>query len=289
MANAPLPWRLVYGDEDPTYYPSDDDVGTNTLELILRELLRPLLARWLMQQGRHFFVGADQFIYYRQFDATRRVAPDLYVHPGLLPDAAPPSILTWKVGPPVFALEIVSQDKNKDYVESPIRYEQVGVRELILYDPEWKTRVDGRRFQVFATERGKGFVRVDETNEDWIPSHELGCCLREIEGPGHPLLRLATGSTGRDLFPTEAEALAREVDAGKRKAEMLSRQAEVSARQAEALAAQMDEEARAALVDLCEVLGVELTTARQERLATLKADALVVLRGKIKAERCWPE
>jgi Uma2 family endonuclease len=260
MANAMLPWRLASGGEDPTYYPSDDDAGTNTLELILRELLRPLLARWLAQQGRHLFVGADQFVYYRQFDATRRVAPDLYVHPGFSPDAAPPSILVWKDGPPVFALEIVSKDKRKDYVESPLRYEQIGVRELILYDPEWASRIDGRRFQVFATERGKGFTRVDETNEDWIPSSELGCCLREIEGPGYPLLRLATGPTGRTLFPTEAEALGQ----------------------------QMDQAAREAIADLCEVLGIDLTPERRSQLDGMKAEALAALRARLKVERGWP-
>jgi Uma2 family endonuclease len=266
MANAMLPWRLAHGGEDPTYYPPSDDMGTNTLELILRELLRPLLARWLAQQGRRIFVGADQFVYYRQFDATRRVAPDLYAHPGFPPDAAPASILTWKHGPPVFALEVVSKDKRKDYIESPIRYEQVGVRELILYDPEWASRVDGRRFQVFATERGKGFVRVDETNEDWIPSSELGCCFREVEGPGYPLLRLATGPTGRTLFPTETEALTQRADA-------LTRQVNLAAREA--------------ITDLCEVLGIELTPERRARLDAMEAEELAALRARIKSERSW--
>jgi hypothetical protein len=160
----------------------------------------------------------------------------------------------------VFALEIVSKDKRKDYVESPLRYEQIGVRELILYDPEWASRIDGRRFQVFATERGKGFTRVDETNEDWIPSSELGCCLREIEGPGYPLLRLATGPTGRTLFPTEAEALGQ----------------------------QMDQAAREAIADLCEVLGIDLTPERRSQLDGMKAEALAALRARLKVERGWP-
>lgn len=61
------------------------------------------------------------------------VAPDLYIVPGLAPRSRLDSIQTWLDGRvPSFALEIVSQDEVKDYVLAPERYDELGVRELVI-------------------------------------------------------------------------------------------------------------------------------------------------------------
>ena len=43
------------------------------------------LARFLADRGERAFVGADQFIYWVQYEPTRAVAPDIYVLPGVDP------------------------------------------------------------------------------------------------------------------------------------------------------------------------------------------------------------
>ena len=45
---------------------------------------------------------------------------------------------------------------------------------------------------------------------------------------------------------------------------------------------------REAVVDLCELLGIELTEARQQQLADLDLVGLRSLRAQLKAARSWP-
>jgi hypothetical protein len=60
-------------------------VGEDILQRWIIELLRPLLQRWLEQRRVKAFVGVDQFVYWKQHDPHKRVAPDLYVLPGVSP------------------------------------------------------------------------------------------------------------------------------------------------------------------------------------------------------------
>jgi len=47
-------------------------------------------------------------------------------------------------------------------------------------------------------------------------------------------------------------------------------------------------DAREAIADLCEVLGIEMTEARRSHLDRLDYPALAELRRQIKANRAWP-
>ena len=91
-------------------YPVEDDVGEEIIQRWICELLRPLLERFLLERGGRAFVGADQFVYWRQYEPTCCVSPDVYVMPGV--DPATP-VKTWKVWEdrvvPSFALEIVAE------------------------------------------------------------------------------------------------------------------------------------------------------------------------------------
>src|SRR5262245_40754946 len=108
---------------DPTIYPVEEKVGEDLLQRWIAELLRPLIERWFRHRGVRALVGADQFIYYRQRFPTERVAPDVYVLPGVRADTRVTSWKIWEKGiTPSFALEIVSRDWEKDYVDSPVRY-----------------------------------------------------------------------------------------------------------------------------------------------------------------------
>ena len=222
------------GLADPTVYPVEERVGEDILQRWIVELLRPLVERWLARSGssgasQAWFVGADQFIYYRQYDPKRSVAPDLYVLPGVPGGTRVRAWKTWETGiVPSFALEIVSQDWEKDYRESPHRYAEVGTSEFVLYDLDWQKHPDGVKFQRFlrgAENDGEGgFGPPQRTQGDRIESRVLGCFLREVSTQRGLRLRLGSGPSGDELFPTAEEA--------ERQATEAQRQATESQRQA---------------------------------------------------------
>ncbi len=198
---------------DPTYYPTTDDMGQDALQALIVELLRPLLARYLAQQGIKAYVGTDQFIYWVQHAPTISVAPDVYVMPGLSPDLRPRSWKLWEAGVvPTFALEVMAAENTaKDRVLSPRRYNELGVRELIVFDPYAERRRAPVRFSAYRRE-GKGELELAETNNgDRIRSTELGIYIRVVGEEDDPRLRIGTGPKGRILFPTEAEEQANRV------------------------------------------------------------------------------
>ncbi|MBN8615587.1 MAG: Uma2 family endonuclease [Deltaproteobacteria bacterium] len=191
---------------DPTVYPEEENMGEESLQRFICELLRPLIERYLIAKKIVAFVGADQFIYYRKHDPRGRVAPDVYVLDGVRPGRRIRTWKTWLDGaPPSFALEVVSGDVAKDYEKSPERYDECGVRELVVFDPDFEEERDRIRFQVFRRVGKRGLVRVLATNEDRVASKTLGCHVVAV-GAGEGLrLRLGVGKDGDELFPTEAE------------------------------------------------------------------------------------
>ena len=201
--------------EDPTIYPTEERVGEDILQRWIVELLRPLLARWLEQQGNRTFVGADQFIYFEQYHPHKRVAPDVYVLPGVPPETEVRSWKTWETGiVPSFAFESVSQDWQKDYIDAPVLHAELGTSELIVFDPHYTERREGVRWQRYnRTSRGK-LEESERTDADRISSDVLGCFLR-VQGVGlQQRVRIATGTAGDEWFRTaeEAERLAKDTE-----------------------------------------------------------------------------
>jgi Uma2 family endonuclease len=192
-------------------------MGEHTLQRWIIELLRPLIERWFAHLGKPRFVGADQFIYYRQYDATSVVAPDVYVMPGVKPGTTVPSWKIWETGiVPSFALEVVSaDDPYKDYVEVQERYRELGARELLIFDPFSERSADRVRWQRWRRSEKRGFALVESTNADRIQSRVLGCWLRVVGEGAEARLRLATGPTGDEIFPTGEEAARNEASAAR--------------------------------------------------------------------------
>lgn len=214
---------------DPTVYPIEDDVGEGSLQRLISELLRPLIERWLLEKGRPAFVGADQFFYWKQFDATECVAPDVYVLPGAPLGTQVGAWLVWQTGwVPSFALEIVSDDVRKDYLRSPQRYDRLGVKELVVFDPGWESDRDRFRFQVFRRVKNRGLLRVEATNADRVRSRALGAFLRAAGAGDNLRLRIASGHNGETLFPTDAER-AQIAESAREQAERAREQAEAEA------------------------------------------------------------
>src|SRR5262245_12844801 len=101
-------------------YPEADGMGEGELQRLITELLRPLIARFLAERGVVAHAGADQFVYWRKGRPTSRVAPDVYVLPGVPQSQVITSWKTWETGiVPSFVLEIVSNDVQKDYDDNP--------------------------------------------------------------------------------------------------------------------------------------------------------------------------
>ena len=212
---------------DPTFYPDEEKVPETQLHRNVGVVLEQLVRRWLAEQGVRALVGANQFIYWVQHAPTRTVAPDVYVLPGVDPDTKIDSWKVWDTGiVPSVVVEVVGRDPWKDYEVGPARYDELGVQELIVYDPGHAESQDRVRFQVWRR-RGDDLADVARTDARQVRSAVLGCLVREVGEGGDRLLRLATGPRGDTLVPTgeEAEHRAREAAERERDAERSAREA----------------------------------------------------------------
>ena len=120
----------------PVTYPESDGrpVGETGRHAYAFVDLVPLLDH-RFRHREDVYVGGNQFLYWVEGDPTRRVAPDVYVLPKVDPESVPSSWQLWEVGPPSFALEVVSRDVGKDYEDAPAEYAAMGARELVIFDP----------------------------------------------------------------------------------------------------------------------------------------------------------
>jgi hypothetical protein len=217
-------------------------MGDPTLQTLISVLLLPLITKWLASKGKPTFVGMNQFFYWKQFDASECVAPDVYVLPGA---SLTPRVGAWKVWQqglvPTFALEVVSQDVDKDYLGSPPKYDRLGIEELVVFDPDFALSEDRVQWQVFRRVKKRGLVRVEATNDDRLRSRVLGCFLRVVGSGDEMRLRLGTGANGDTLVPTDEEARA-QAEAERAQANAERAQAEAERAQAEAERAQAEAE-----------------------------------------------
>lgn len=210
------------------HYPETDHMGEDALQRFIAELLRPLIAAWLLGLGKKVFVGADQFIYLVEGDPTQRIAPDVYVLPRVDPGSAPPCWKRWELPEgPSFALEIVSTDYRKDYEDAPVDYARLGTKELVIFDSHVTPRSRRRvRWQVYRKVARRGFRLVEKSDEDRVYSHELKCFLRVVGTGPSTRLRLARGERGDELVPTAEEQLHAELAA--RDSELAAQRAEIA-------------------------------------------------------------
>lgn len=190
---------------DTTFYPVREKMGAELLQRLIVERLRPLVQRWLAEQGRRALVGADQFFYWEQFNPRKALAPDVYVLDGVDPDTFVTAWKVWETGiVPCFCLEVVARDAGKDYDEAPRKYAELGVQELVLFDPH-AHRAPGRvTWQVYRRSEHE-LVRTLGTDDDRVRSEALGCWLRRVGDGTSVRVRVATGADGSQMLPTEAE------------------------------------------------------------------------------------
>ncbi len=89
----------------------------------------------------HIYIGVDSFIYYREGDITKSIAPDVYVVFGVAKGPERRSFYTWSEGAvPVAVFEFLSdstvnQDRNK---KVGLYLNDIGVQEYFIHQPEMK-------------------------------------------------------------------------------------------------------------------------------------------------------
>lgn len=164
------------------------------LHLTLRTGLYLILARELAARA---CIGSDQFVYWNAKDPRRCLAPDAFVKLGA-PDVVFDSWKTWERGTPELAVEILSESDDRD--DKLDRYHELGVRELVTFDP--------------GDARVRVWDRIDDNLVERVvegkttPSLALGAywvvsALNGVEG-----LRLARDADGVDVWPTDKERVA---------------------------------------------------------------------------------
>jgi Uma2 family endonuclease len=150
------------------------------------------------------FIAADMFWYWEEGHPESRVASDLMVVKGV-GRAHRRSFFTWRENGavPCIVFEMASEHTwREDLWEKRQKYERLGVREYILFDPEGEYLRP--RLQGFRLVEGR-FEPIELDEEDRLRSEELGFFMR----PEGLVLRLFDGTTGAPV-PTRQERVEQE-------------------------------------------------------------------------------
>lgn len=108
----PTPYAI---QDDPTIYTVEEKLGEDLLQRWIVEVLRPIIVALFAQRSIKALVGADQFIYWERGNPRKKLAPGIYVLPGLDPNTRVTAWKVWETGiVPSFALEITGVNAAKD-------------------------------------------------------------------------------------------------------------------------------------------------------------------------------
>jgi Uma2 family endonuclease len=229
-ADLPVDWSSWYLTDE-------EDMGEGAEQSeIIRILLSALSELARERRWTRVFCGRDQFFAWVPSEPLVRVSPDVYLIDDPPARPFPDSWQTWLPGhrPPRFAVEVVSQDRKKDYAHGPLKYAQLGAQELVIFDPAGTPGAElSRRIPLQLSRRNAAgaFLRV-YAGPGPVHSAELDAHLVVQREGGVVRLRLARDAAGRDLVPTaeeareEAEMRAAQEAGARRKAEEAYREAE---------------------------------------------------------------
>ncbi len=236
----PLPELRYVRAPQPIHFPEEAEVPEGKRHLVLRTFLFRVLQFAL---GPAHSIGSDQFVYWNARDAHRKVAPDVFVKVGVA-DTSFGSWKTWeRGGVPELAVEIVSPGEGDGvpWEEKLARYHELGVAELVRFDPEGP---EGARLRVWDRVR-------DDLVERQIDGDRTACltlglnwivCPVGVEPIG---LRLVDDSSRLLEVPEEASERRAQEAARGRAEEARGRAEEARARQAaEARVGELEEELR---------------------------------------------
>jgi Uma2 family endonuclease len=212
----------------PVYYPESDGepmAETDTHRKQMTYLIDAL--EDYFRNAPNVYVAGNLFVYYREGEPTRVVAPDVFVVKGV-PKGNRRTYQVWneEKGPDV-VFELTSRGtQREDLGPKKGIYEMLKVKEYFIFDPleEYlKPQLVGFRLEK------RGYQRIEETP---LVSQVLGLALR-VEGE---MLRLVDPATGEKLLTTL------EAQEARRRAEALSAQEAEARRRAEAEVGQLQAE-----------------------------------------------
>jgi Uma2 family endonuclease len=175
------------------------------------------------------FVASDLLWYWEEGNPKACVAPGVMVVPGVRvrDPRERPSFFSWEEGGtvPAVVFELASQNTWREGLDDKYdRYEQLGVREYFLFDPEGQYLVP--RLQGFRL-AGTTYRRLRQSELE----SELGFGLRVED----TMLRLVDVRTGRPV-PTRAEA----VEAERERADTAQLRAAAEQQRADALQSEVE-------------------------------------------------
>jgi Uma2 family endonuclease len=165
--------------------------------------LRTLLYLVLDTLGDEHTIGSEQFVYWDPADPSRCLAPDAFVRL-FVPDSIFGSWKTWERGVPEVAVEITSDsDASEATWEVKLRrYEELGVRELVRFDPD-----EAAERQVRVWDHVEGQLAPRREAKDRHLCRGLNLYWVVVPTRRLPVtLRLARDAEGRDLVLTPEEA-----------------------------------------------------------------------------------
>lgn len=136
-------------------YPYEDEVpmpGTGFHSEQINIFYEQLCRYFAMHE--HIYVGVDNFIYYREGDMTKVVAPDVYVVLGAKKDPLRRSFYTWAEGAaPTTVFEFLSDTTANEDREGKVGVylHEMGVQEYFIHQPELEKRSEFRGWRMNAS------------------------------------------------------------------------------------------------------------------------------------------
>jgi len=218
---------------EPLHFPEEAFLPESYVHLLLRTFLFDLLQFTL---GNGHTVNSEQFVYWNPRFPKRCLAPDICVHLNQ-PQSAAGTWKTWeRGGPPEFAIEIISprDAPDLDWDDKLHRYHELGVQELVSYDPEGPR---GSRLRVWDRVEGDLLERQIEGETTHCATLRLLWAVRPIK-KWPEALRLLDAAGNLVLNEAETEARAREAETRALETETRAREA------AEARVRELEEELR---------------------------------------------
>lgn len=179
-------------------YPESDGKPMGETDLHRRWMIRIYDLLQYRYRGQRVYIGSDLLVYYEQGQPTRFVVPDDFV----VFDCDPGDrrvFKTWEENRvPDVVFEVTSRGtSSQDIVDKPKIYEQIGVSEYFLYDPNGKyLRPPLQGFRLV-----NGILTEIPSKEGAWRSEQLGVELQLNAGQ----LQMTDVGTG-ELLQTEAEA-----------------------------------------------------------------------------------
>jgi Uma2 family endonuclease len=205
------------------------------------------------------YVSGDLFLYYVQGDASKSVAPDIFVVFGV-DKKKRDTYLLWKEGvAPSFVLELSSKStRQRDTGVKKDLYARLGVTEYYLFDPRSED-FDWPPLQGYRLLGGK-YREVAPSADGSYPSPSLGLSLKAQEGK----LRFFDAASGVPLLRFEEEHDERLVQTQRAEREAARAEREAEGRQAAELRAERAEERADREAQEHRALADELTKLRRE-------------------------